>query len=124
MIATACEPFTEFLKTQLKLEDHEVPEPGEWANVGNTTGALALRLNVLTVDEIDQILEAQENCGSIKMFGELAIEMGFLDSEQVDRLLSVQQLNKSLELGEQLVISGKTDIPTLLTTLENFLRRA
>ncbi len=40
MIAATCDAFTEYLQTQLELADLEVPEPGEWANVGNTTGAL------------------------------------------------------------------------------------
>ena len=123
MIATTCDPFTEFLQSQLGLENHEIPQPGEWANVGNTTGALALRLGLLSVDQIDHILETQENEGHGKLFGEIAVELGYVESEQVDRLLLIQQLNRRLELGEQLVLSGRTDIDTLLTNLQDFHRQ-
>lgn len=120
MITATREPFTDYLKTQLHLENHELPEAGAWSNVGNTTGALALRLNLLSVDQIDRILEIQENDGQGRMFGELAVELGFVTEDEIVRLLEVQQLNKYLELGEQLVLSGKTDIATLLTNLRDF----
>ncbi len=120
MIAATCDPFTEFLQSQLELAENEVPEPGEWANVGNTTGALALRLGLLTVEQIDQVLETQENDQQGKFFGEIAVELGYVQQEEIDRLLQLQQLNRRLELGEQLVLSGRTDIATLLTTLQEF----
>ena len=120
MIAATCDPFTEFLQAQLGLNDQEIPTPGEWAHVGNTTGALALRLGLLDVEQIDQILEIQENDGHAKLFGEIAVELGFAEQAQIERLLDIQQLNRRLELGEQLVLSGRTDLDTLLADLQRF----
>jgi hypothetical protein len=120
MIAATCDPFTEFLQTQLGLQDHEVPVPGEWANVGNTTGALALRLGLLTVEQIDHILESQETNAHGKFFGEIAVELGFVEQVQIERLLDIQLLNRRLELGEQLVLSGRTDMQSLLGNLQEF----
>ncbi len=81
---------------------------------------LALRLGLLSVEQIDQILESQENDQQGKLFGEIAIEFGFVQQVEIDRLLQLQQLNRRLELGEQLVLSGRIDIATLLTTLHDF----
>jgi hypothetical protein len=120
MIAATCDPFTEFLQTQLGLEEGEVPIPGEWANVGNTTGALALRLGLLSVEQIDNILENQETNGHGKFFGEIAVELGFVEQVQIEHLLGIQQLNRQLELGEQLVLSGRTDLNSLLSNLQKF----
>lgn len=120
MIAATCDPFTEFLQTQLGLEESEIPVPGEWANVGNTTGALALRLGLLSVEQIDHILESQETHGHGKFFGEIAVELGFADQEQIESLLEIQRLNRQLELGEQLVLSGRTDLNGLLGNLQQF----
>ena len=124
MISATCEPFTEFLQQQLGLADHEVPEPGEWAHVGNTTGAVALRLGLLTVEQIDHILETQETEGQTKLFGEIAVELGYADQSEIERLLTIQRLNRRLELGEQLVLAGRVDLDTLLTHLREFEQQA
>lgn len=124
MTTAICHPFADYLKTQLELGDHELPEPGEWGNVGNTTGALSLRLDLLTVDQIDHILELQENESQRKLFGELAVELGYLTQEQVERLLEVQQLNRQLEAGEQLVLAGKMSVTELVELMLGFLRQA
>jgi len=120
MIAAICDPFTEYLQKQLGLEDRDIPQPSEWANVGNTTGAVALRLGLLSVEQIDAILEHQENENHTKLFGEIAVELGYASQEEIDHLLEIQQLNRRLELGEQLVLAGRIDIDTLLTNLHSF----
>src|SRR3990172_392933 len=120
---TSSEPFLDYLRQRLQLDEHCVPDPGEWADAGNTIGMLALRMNLLTVEQIDQILDIQENAGQSKLFGELAAELGFLHHEQVDRLLSIQKLNRQLEQGARLVLAGRIDLRTLMRHLEEFVNR-
>ncbi len=105
MIAATCDAFTEYLQAQLELADLEVPEQGEWANVGNTTGAFALRLGLLRVEQIAQILESQENSQQGNLFGEIAIEFCFVQQVEIDLLLQLHPLNRRLELVLQLVSS-------------------
>ena len=63
MLAIQNPPFVEFLKARLSLTEEELPEPGEWADAGNTIGMLSLRMGLLTVEQIDHILELQEQEG-------------------------------------------------------------
>lgn len=123
MLSTSADPFLDFLRHRLQLDDHSVPEPGEWADAGNTIGMLALRMNLLSVEQIDQILDIQENAGHGKLFGELAAELGFLNHEQVERLLAIQKLNRQLELGARLVLAGRIDLRTLVRHLGEFVNR-
>jgi hypothetical protein len=121
MLAIQIAPFVEFLRTRLELSDEELPEPGEWADAGNTIGMLSLRMGLLTVDQIDHILEIQEQEGSSRRFGELAESLGLLSPGQVARLLAVQSLNRELELGERLVLSGRIEVPELVRRLNEFV---
>jgi len=89
MLATQPAPFIEHLKSRLGLNPDELPEPGEWADAGNTIGMLALRMNLLTVEQIDQVLEIQEREGTARRFGEVAESLGFLSHRQVARLLAI-----------------------------------
>ncbi len=117
------EPFLDYLREQLQLDDQCIPDPGEWADAGNTIGMLALRMNLLTVEQIDQILDIQENAGHGKLFGELAAELGFLNHEQVVRLLAIQKMNRQLEQGARLVLAGHIDLRTLIRHLDDFVNR-
>jgi hypothetical protein len=121
MLAIQIPPFVEFLKTRLRLTEEELPEPGEWADAGNTIGMLALRMGLLSVEQIDHILETQEQEGNVRRFGELAEALGLLSHSQVSRLLSVQSLNRELELGERLVLSGRLEIGELIRHLNDFV---
>jgi hypothetical protein len=123
MLSTTTEPFLNFLRHRLQLDDHCIPDAGEWADAGNTIGMLALRMNLLTVEQIDQILDIQENAGHGKLFGELAAELGFLAHEQVERLLAIQKLNRQLEQGARLVLAGRIDLRMLMRHLEAYVSR-
>ena len=68
MLAIQNSPFVEFLKSHLSLTEEELPEPGEWADAGNTIGMLSLRMGLLTVEQIDHILELQEQEGNCRRF--------------------------------------------------------
>ena len=48
----------------------EMPKPGAWSQSGNTIGALALRLNLLALDQVEKIIEIQRT--ERDLFGELA----------------------------------------------------
>ena len=117
MQATQHESFVDFLASRIGLDPSAFPEPGEWDDAGNTIGMLALRMNLLTVEEIDQVLELQESEGNRRRFGELAESLGLLTQAQISRLLAVQALNRELERGERLVISGQLDIRRLVALL-------
>jgi hypothetical protein len=121
MLAIQIPPFVDFLRTRLTLSEEELPEPGEWADAGNTIGMLALRMGLLSVEQIDHILETQEQEGSVRRFGELAEALGLLSHAQVTRLLAVQSLNRELEMGERLVLSGRLEIGELVRHLNDFV---
>lgn len=121
MLATQTQPtFVDFLMDRLELTERDLPVPGEWADAGNTVGMLALRMNLLTVEQIDRILELQEREGNVRRFGELAESLGLVSHSQVARLLAVQTLNRELELGERLVMEGRLEISDLIRHLSNF----
>jgi hypothetical protein len=122
MLAIQNPPFVDFLKTRLSLTEEELPEPGEWADAGNTIGMLSLRMGLLTVEQIDHILELQELEGNCRRFGELAESLGILSHDQVSRLLAVQSLNRELELGERLVLSGRIGARELIGHLNDFVQ--
>jgi len=82
---------------------------------------LALRMNLLTVEQIDQVLEIQEREGTARRFGEVAESLGFLSHRQVARLLAIQSINRDLELGARLVLSGRIEVPELVHQLNHFV---
>lgn len=124
MLAIQIPPFIEFLRTRLRLADEELPESGEWADAGNTIGMLALRMGLLSVEQIDHILETQEQQGNCRRFGELAESLGLLSQVQVSRLLAVQSLNRELEMGERLVLAGRIEVRDLVQSLSEFIESA
>ena len=76
----------------------------DWAGTGNTIGAIALRLGLLNLDQIDQILAVQEN--ERRLFGQIAVSEEILSEEQIGRLLSVQRMHYCVEHVEMLVMHG------------------
>jgi hypothetical protein len=113
-----CE-FVEFLVAKLGLEMDERPTRGEWCRLGNTIGAITLRLNLLSDAEVNEILRVQDVEGGL--FGELAVRAGYLTREQVAHVLEIQQLHDQLHMGEQLVAVGRLDLRVLLDCLAEFL---
>ena len=111
--------FIEFLAARLGLKADERPQSNEWSRVGNTIGALALRLGLLDESQIDKVLETQDAHGGY--FGELAVKAGYLTSIQVAQLLEMQSLHEQLYLAEQLVIIRRLDVPALITHLSEYL---
>ena len=75
-----------------------------WRGRPDTLGAIALKVGVLTMEQIDALLEEQAH--EHKLFGQVAIEREFLTSEQVERLWGIQELDAELHLGKVLVVGG------------------
>ena len=115
----ACD-FGEYLADWLDLDAGQRPTCGDWSRMGSTIGALALRLSLMSEADVDKVLEIQDTEGGF--FGEVAVRCGFLTPQQVSRLLGIQRLHDDLNLGEQLVVAGKLDVPSLLSVMVQFLR--
>ena len=113
--------FIEYLVDSLGLDENEKPRQGDWSRVGNTNGALTLRLNLMTESQINEVLQTQDVEGGY--FGEIAVRAGHLSPGQVETLLELQQLHEQLLLGEQLVIAGKLDVSILINSLADFLNQ-
>lgn len=110
--------FAMFLAKRTQLEIDKLPKVGLWAGTGNTIGAIALRMSLLDLDQIDRILELQKQEG--ELFGQLAVRLNFLKQEQVARLVQLQQLHQQLEIGGQLVVHGQLSLVELLDALLEF----
>jgi len=82
-------------------------------------GTLAMYHNLMTANEIDDIVIAQTH--EDKQFGELAVERNYLTEEQVDTLLS-EQSPEYLLLGQVLIEQGiisNTDLENLIIDYES-----
>lgn len=112
--------FHRFLAARCGMAPADASEPGEWSDLGNLLGAIALRLGLLTVDQIDQILGIQEEGGTWQRFGEIAVERGFLTPDQLDRLCQIQRIHRLLETGEQMLVRGQLDVDCLVQSLSEF----
>ena len=125
MKSSQTDDFLSFLKDRLELEAGEMPVPGEWLYMANTIGATALRSNVLSLEQLECILDKQEEMqdadGEHKLFGQLAINLGYLTQHEVDRLLELQQLNIQLSLAGQLVLADSLDLESLLDIMREYL---
>ena len=116
--------FLSFLKDRLKLEAGEIPVPGEWLYLANTIGAIALRSNVLSLEQLECILDKQEEMQDAdeehRLFGQLAIDLGYLTPHEVGRLLELQQINIQLSLAGQLVLADSLDVESLLDIMREY----
>ena len=112
--------ISECVAARLGIAVSDLPQPGIWAQSGNTIGALALRVNLLTIDQVDEIINAQET--SRKLFGEIAIELGFVQKSDVDRLLELQRFYWIFEIGELVYLRRDADLPELLELYAEFIR--
>jgi hypothetical protein len=109
-----------YLAAELGLSKEDLPPPGSWSECGQTIGALALRLNALTIEQIDGIIDFQSQ--ERMLFGEIAAHLGYLTETEVARLLELQEFHRALELGELLVLAGRIDVPQLCALLAGFTK--
>ncbi len=68
-------------------------------------GALAIKDSLLSVQQLNIILERQREVAEAGLFGEIAINMKFLSKEQVNELLKKQREYDKI-IGQILVLSG------------------
>lgn len=110
--------FERFLADRLNIDTDAVADVSEWSGTGNTIGALALRLGLLDLPQIDRILDLQEE--DKRLFGELAVDLGFLTSDQVEQLVTLQQFHQLFEIGERQVVAGRITIRDLMQIILEF----
>lgn len=111
--------FVDVLTEELSLAPVDRRRSNDGFRVGNMIGALARRLNLLSEDQVDTVLETQDLEGGY--FGEIAVRLGYLRDEQVDRLLQLQSMHDQLFTAEELVMAGHIDPPSLLARLARHL---
>lgn len=110
----------EFLSQKLGISKEELPEAGEWAGSGNTIGSIALRIGLLTLDQIESIVDLQ--LANDERFGDTSEKLGYLSGDQVERLMRMQDLHRCIDIGGPLVMSGQVDLERLLSLLADFFR--
>ncbi len=102
------EHFTEFVAIKLGIGRSTIPKPSSWSESGNTVGALALKLGVLTTEAIDRVLiEQQEQ--SLK-FIEASISLGLMNRKQSEQILHIQLLHKNQTLLEMMLLNDQINI--------------
>ena len=111
--------FNAYLAQRIHVDEADFPAVGQWSGAGDTFGAIALKMNLISMSSIDVILEAQAN--ERLRFGQLAVKLGMINEEQAARILELQRFHRSLETGERLVVHGKVTLPDLLRILADFL---
>jgi len=111
--------FDAYLAKKIDLNEDDFPGSGDWAGAGDTFGAIALKLNLISMATIDTILDAQQR--ERLRFGELAVKLGVITPEQARRVVEIQRFHRSLETGERLVVAGKLELHQLLHILADFL---
>ena len=110
--------LAEFLARRLGVDPADLPSSTGWAGSGNAIGALALRLGVLTLDQVEQVVDQQ--AGDARMFGELATALGFCTEDDIERLIEVQRLHRCVDQAALLVVDGRVDSAQLLAHLTAF----
>lgn len=112
--------FLSFLKNRRQLTDEEIPVLGEWSNMANTIGSIALRSNILSLEKIELVLNMQESTHKEKLFGQIAVENGFLTLEEVERLLVLQRYYLHLAFASESMLRGQIDFETMLDLVRDF----
>jgi len=108
----------DFLADRLGVGAADLPQASRWAGSGNTIGALALRLGVLSLDQVEQAVDLQASDG--QLLGEIFRALGFCSETDIDRLLGLQRLHRCLDQAALLVMSGQLDMVELLEALAAF----
>lgn len=110
--------LSDFLAERLEIDPASLPAPSRWAGSGNTIGALALRLGVLTLDQVEQAVDLQASDG--QLLGEIVRALGYCTDVDIERLLALQRLHRCLDQAALLVMSGQMDMVELLEALAAF----
>ena len=115
----SAEEFKQYLIDQGVELPGGVEHSSDWAGTGNAIGAIALRLGMLQLGQIDQILAVQEE-QERRLFGQIAVAEGILTEVQIERLLAVQKMHHCVEHVEMLAMHQGLELPLLLAKLAAF----
>jgi hypothetical protein len=118
MLRDYSKELSDFLSVQLGIDSEQLPSAGGWVGSGNSIGALALRLGVMTLDEIEQVADLQAVDG--ELFGQVAHELGFCSKDDVVRLLQLQALHRCIDQSGLLYMASEVAIPKLLRLLADY----
>ena len=110
--------FEKFLLERLNLPSEESIRSLRWAGTANTIGAIALRLDLLDLDQITNVLDIQER--NQQLFGQIAINLEYITEQQVNDLIQLQRYHQLIDIGEILVIRGMITIERLQELILEF----
>lgn len=111
-----------FLGDRLDLAKDELPTASEWAGSGNTIGSLALRMGILSLEQIESVVDRQ--VGTETRFGQAAVALGYLTQAQVDKLVGMQEFHRCVDLAGPLVMEGQVEIADLARLLADFFEES
>lgn len=112
-------PFVLFVANRLNLDPSQLPDATELNDAGNTFGAICVRLGLMTVFDIEEILDRQKNARHLR-FGEIAVQMGCMTERQVQGVLGLQSFYRSFEQGTLLVMAGHLEMRRLVELWTEF----
>ena len=110
----------DFIARRLGLSPHGGGRASDWSQCGNSIGAIALRLGLMSIDEVEQVVDLQGG-GENARFGELGRLIGAIDDQQVERLLELQRAHRAIDEVGALLIAEGVDLPQLLRALAEVL---
>ena len=109
---TLARQFQEQLLKLLTLDPGQSLSSAKWAGTGNTIGALALRLGLMTIDQIEHVLEYQSK--NPELFGHIATNLDYLNESQVEKIVELQKVHHLLEVAEQYYLHSNVPLIDLL----------
>jgi hypothetical protein len=112
-------PFVQYVAEELKLIDADLPDLDRVNDAGNTLGAICVRLGVLSIADIENILEMQREHRQVR-FGQIAVHLGLMTKFQLERILAVQAFYRSFELATLLVLDGHVGLGRLMALWTEF----
>jgi hypothetical protein len=112
------EHFKDFLVRRLGIDRSTIPNPGIWFGTGETYSALSLKLDLLTTEKIDTVLDKTEDQNM--HFGETAIKLGFIKKEQSEKILQLQLLHKNQPLLEMMLLNNQIKLEDIWVILSEY----
>lgn len=95
----------------------------KWAGTGNTISALALRLGLITLDQVNHVLDYLSN--NQELFGQIAVNLGYLEEAHIDKLIQLQKMHYLVEVAEIYYIHTKLPLKELINeTMQFYWMRA
>ncbi len=110
--------FVQFLCSHKQVPARRVAEYGRWQPGSRERfGSIALRHGMLTVDNVDEILQDKRR---LERFGETASRLGLLAAEDVERVLMIQSFQDLTDFVEWVLVRGMLTNDELVKTMAEF----